>query len=199
MSHNTTSWKSHRRTWRWTAGKDRRSPEGGKARRGGGRPALARQKALGEHDQRQMPMQAIPAPALIVVQATFALGVCIELLDGPAAVGQLDEALQRGVCGQVTAIPLDLTAVTRHRTLAEEPALRSGGDPMMAGGELRAARGPVHPHGRTLFAEDNVARLAPRDGLPAVLRQGCEDGLGRRQRRWRGLPVRVKVCGYRVS
>ena len=44
-------------------------------------------------------MQAIPAPALIVVQATLALGVFIELLDGPAAVGQLDEALQRGICG----------------------------------------------------------------------------------------------------
>src|SRR5262249_9353843 len=142
MSHNTTSWKSHTSTWRWTAGKDGRSPEGGKARRVGGRPALARQKAIGEHDERQMPMQAIPAAALIVIQATLALGVFIELLDGPAAVGQLDEALQRGVGRQGTEIPLDLTAITRHRTLAEQPALRSGIDTMMAGRQWRAARGP---------------------------------------------------------
>ena len=33
MSHNTTSWKSHSRTWRWIAGNEGRSPEGGKARR----------------------------------------------------------------------------------------------------------------------------------------------------------------------
>jgi hypothetical protein len=81
MSHNTTSWKSHKSTWRWTAGKDGRSPEGGKARRVGGRPALARQKTVGQHDQRAVPMQAIPAPALIVVQATRALRVFVELLD----------------------------------------------------------------------------------------------------------------------
>ena len=34
-----------------------------------------RQKTLAQHDQREMPMQAIPAAALIVVQATLALGV----------------------------------------------------------------------------------------------------------------------------
>src|SRR4029453_17948457 len=79
MSHNTTSWKSHRSTWRWTAGNDGRSPEGGKAHRVGRRPALTRQKTVGQHHQRQMPMQPIPPPALVVIQATFALGVLIEL------------------------------------------------------------------------------------------------------------------------
>src|SRR5215468_7632066 len=97
MSHHTTSWKSHRSTWRWTAGNDGRCPEGGKARRVGGRPALARQKTIGQHDQCEVPMQAIPAPALIVVQATLALGVLIELRNRPAAVGQLDQPLQRRV------------------------------------------------------------------------------------------------------
>jgi hypothetical protein len=47
-------------------------------------------------------MQAIPSSALIVVQATLALGVFIELLNRPAAVGQLDQALQRGVRWQIT-------------------------------------------------------------------------------------------------
>src|SRR5215510_10126881 len=102
MSHNTTSWKSHRSTWRWMAGNDGRSPEGGKACRHGRHPALARQKALGQHDQCEMPMQAIPAPALVVGQATFALGVLIELLNRPAAVGQLHQSAQRCVRRQVT-------------------------------------------------------------------------------------------------
>src|SRR6516162_9124235 len=77
MSHNTTSWKSHRSTWRWIAGNDGRSPEGGKARQGGGRPTLARQKTVGQHDQREMAMQAIPALALVMVQATLALGILV--------------------------------------------------------------------------------------------------------------------------
>src|SRR5215813_14137901 len=170
MSHNTTSWKSHSSTWRWIAGKDGRSPEGGKARRVGGHPALARQKTIGQHDQRKMPMQAIPAAALIVVQATLALRVFIELLDRPAAMGQLDEARQRGVRRQVTDIPLHLAAGTRHWALTKEPALWPSIDAMMAGGELRATRGPVQPHSHKLFAEDDVVMFAPSNGLPAVLR-----------------------------
>src|ERR671926_150051 len=100
MSHNTTSWKSHSSTWRWTAGNDGRSPEGGKAHRVGRQPALTRHKTVGQHDQGEMPMQAIPAPALVVVQATLPLGVLVELLDGPAAMRQLDEPVQRRVGGQ---------------------------------------------------------------------------------------------------
>src|SRR5215510_10335414 len=97
MSPNTTSWNSHTSTWRWTAGNDGRSPEGGKARRHGRPPALARQKALGQHDQGEMAMPAIPAPALVVVQATFALGILIELLNRPAAMRQCHQATQRGL------------------------------------------------------------------------------------------------------
>src|SRR5215471_15083255 len=119
MSHNTTSWKSHRSTWRWTAGNDGRSPEGGKARRVGGHPALARQNTVGQHDQCEMPMQPIPAPALIVIQATRALRIFIELLDGPAAVGHLNQALQRGVRRQGAEVPLAVPAVAGHRALAE--------------------------------------------------------------------------------
>jgi hypothetical protein len=49
-------------------------------------------------------MQPIPAPALIVVQPTLALRIFIELLNGPAAVGQLDQPLQRRIRGQVTVL-----------------------------------------------------------------------------------------------
>src|SRR5215475_8476857 len=109
MSHNTTSWKSHRSTWRWTAGNDGRSPEGGKARRIGGRPALARQKTLGQHAQREGPMQAVPAPALVRIQATLARGVLIALLHRPAAVGHLDQPLQRRGGRQGAEGPLEVT------------------------------------------------------------------------------------------
>src|SRR5262249_13632626 len=182
MSHNTTSWKSHSSTWRWTAGNDGRSPEGGKARQIGGRPALARQKAIRAHDQREMAMQAIPAPALVVVKPAFAFGILIDLLDGPAAVGQLDQPVQRRVRREVTVIPLDLAAFARQRTLAEQPPFRPSGDPMMAGGELRATRGPMRPHGHELFAEDHVVGVGPGAGLPALLREGIEHGLGRIER-----------------
>src|SRR5215470_16955632 len=177
MSHNTTSWKSHRSTWRWTAGNDGRSPEGGKARRMGGCPALARYKTIGQHDQREVPMQPIPTPALVMVQTTLALGVFIELLDGPAAVGQRDQAMQWGVHWQVAEIPFEVAAFAWHGALAEQPALWARGDAVMAGGELRATGGPVYAHSHELFAEDHGVVLPPGDGLPAVLRQGLEHGL----------------------
>src|SRR5215831_17451481 len=204
MSHNTTSWKSHRSTWRWTAGNDGRAPEGGKARQVGGRPALTREKTIGQHDQREVPMQPIPTPALVMVQATLALGILIELLDGPATVGQLDQPLQGRVCRQGTKIPLHFTASARRGALAEQPALRAGGDAMMAGRQLRAARGPVHPHGGKLFAEDDVGVLAPGDGLPAVRWQGLEDGLGliQRCRAWLlrlAAPARTRLQPERGS
>ena|SRR6516162_4541896 len=119
ISHSTTSWNSHSNTWRWTAGNDGRSPEGGKARRVGGRPALACQKAIREHDQCEMPMHAIPAPPLVVVQATLALGILVELLDGPAAMRQFDQPAQRRVRREVTVIPLEVAAFARHGALAE--------------------------------------------------------------------------------
>jgi len=184
MSHNTTSWKSHRSTWRWTAGKDGRSPEGGKARHVGGRPALARQKAIGEHDQREVPMQTIPAPAWVMVQAARTCGVLVALLNRPAAVSPLDQPLPPRVLRQMTARPLHRAAFPRHWALAEQPPLRSGEDAMMAGGALRPTRGPVPPHGDKRFAEDGALVRTPGDRLPAVLRQGIEHGLGRGQ--WRG-------------
>src|SRR4029453_354872 len=186
MSHNTTSWKSHSSTWRWTAGNDGRSPEGGKARRVGRHPALARQKAIGEHDQRQVSMQPIPAPPLVMVQAAFALGVLIELLDGPAAVGHPNEAGEWRFRRQGTEVPLEVAACAWHRALAEQPALWSRTDTVMTGGELRAPGGPVHAHRRELFAADHCVVFAPGDRLPTVLRQGREDrpGLIERRRAW---------------
>src|SRR5207237_5714704 len=120
-----------------------RSPEGEKAYRVGRRPALTRQKTVGQHHQREMPMQPSPTPALVVIQTTLALGILVELLDGPAAVRQFDQPWQWGIRGQGTEIPFDLTACAWHRPLAQQPALGSRAAAVMACVELRAARRPV--------------------------------------------------------
>ena len=132
-------------------------------------------------------MQPIPTPTLVVIEATFAFGVLIALLDGPAAVGQLDQPLPRRVRRQVTVIPFDLAAGARQRPLAEPSPLRTDADTMMTGGELRAPCRPVSPHGHELFAQDHVVVLAPGDALPAVLWQGIEHSLGRVERCRAGL------------
>ncbi len=123
-------------------------------------------------------MPAIPAAALVMVQATCALGVLVELLERPAAVRQLDQPVQGRVRWQVPAITLDVAAFPRYRALAEQPAFRSGVDAVMAGREVGAARGPVHPPGHALCAQGHVVVLAPGDRLPVLLRQGLQDGLG---------------------
>ena len=123
-------------------------------------------------------MQAIPASALIMVQPAFALSVLVELLNGPAAMGQCDQPVQRGVHREIAVIPLDVAVVARHRPLAEQPALRAGVDAMMRGRQLRPARGPVHSDGHKLFAQYGALVLTPGDRLPVGLWQGLEDGLG---------------------
>ena len=178
MSHNTTSWKSHTSTWRWTDGNDGRSPEGGKARQVGGHPALAREKAIGQHDQGKMAMQTIPASALVMVQAALPFGILIKLLNRPAAMRQFNQSLQGRVRREVAEVPFDLAALAWHRAFAEQPPFRAGGDPVMARRELRTPCRPVGPHGHELFAQDYVVMLAPGDRLPALLRQGRKHSLG---------------------
>ena len=55
---------------------------------------LRHEETVGQHDERQMPMQTIPAPPLEVVQATFLLGIFVKLLDHPTRVSQGDQSLQ---------------------------------------------------------------------------------------------------------
>ena len=145
MSHNTTSWKSHTSTWRWTAGNDGRSPQGGKPRRIGGYPALTRHKAVGQHDQGEMPMPPIPAPPLVVVQAALALGVFVALRDGPAAVRQLHQPGQRRVRWEIAVIPLDVAMVAGRRAFAQQPALWASVDALMRGRALALLLWPSAP------------------------------------------------------
>lgn len=71
-------------------------------------------------------------------------------------MGPLAQLVPRRIRGQVTIIPLALATFTRQRTLADQPPCRPRGDPMMAGGELRATHGLVHPPGYELFAGERI-------------------------------------------
>jgi hypothetical protein len=121
-------------------------------------------------------MQPIPAPSLVLVEAAFPLGILVELLDRPATVGQLHQALQRRVSGQGAEVVLGLACVARKRALAEEPAFGSGADAAVRGTLTRAARGPVRPHRSHLLLAHALGAFPPPDGLPGVLRQCCQHG-----------------------
>src|SRR5260370_41866253 len=161
MGQRTRSWKSQRSTWRWTGGSELRGTEGGKslANRERKLQALQCEETIREHDQCQVPMQAVPASSLEVIQATFLLGIFIKLLDDPTRVSQGDQSLQRGVWGQraepvlgllrcLLPCGLLLRGVVRwrrlvggrlwirgrgNRALGAQPALWPAGDAAVAG------------------------------------------------------------------
>jgi pyridoxamine 5'-phosphate oxidase family protein len=97
-----------------------------------------------------MPVQSVPAPPLVVVQAALPLGLLVKLLDGPTRMRQLDQAWQRGVSGQRADVVFALARGARwagQRSLAQQPALRSGAHPAIGDGQLRSAGGPDgQPH-----------------------------------------------------
>jgi hypothetical protein len=128
-------------------------------------------------------MPAVPAPALVMIQAPRALGVRIDWLHRPAAVGPLAQPLPRRVGRQGAAVPLAVTVCARYGALAEPPPLRARVDAVMAGGALGAPDGPVHAYGHALRAQDHVVVGPPGEGLPALCQQGLEDSLGLLQRR----------------
>ena len=71
------------------------------------------QKAHGEHHGDRMPVKARPQPTLILVRAQFLFGLLVELLDRVAAMGIVDQLLQRGRGWQVTPIVLVLFGLPR--------------------------------------------------------------------------------------
>src|SRR5260370_35914765 len=170
MGQRTRYWKRERRTWRWTGGSELRVTEGGKslANRQRKLQALKSEATIRQDDQCQVPMQAVPASSLEVIQATFLLGIFIKLLDDPTRVSQGDQSLQRGVWGQRAEPVLGLLRfllpcglllggavlwqrlsggrlLTRgcgNRALGEQPALGSGVDAAVAGAVEPPARRP---------------------------------------------------------
>jgi hypothetical protein len=130
MSHKTTSWKSKTSICRWQAGR-LSCRAGGKSHLWGRislnllRERLEHEEGVGQHDQGQMTMQAIPTASLILIQATFPLAVFIELLDWPAQMRQFHQASQGSVGRQTTEKPLGLTFLAWDGALPKQPAFRS--------------------------------------------------------------------------
>jgi hypothetical protein len=90
-NQRTRSWKSQSNTWRWTAGNEgrREGAAGGESRLGRrSGETLGDEEGVGEHHQRKMAMQAVPAAALVVAEAALPFGVLIELLDRPPQMGE---------------------------------------------------------------------------------------------------------------
>lgn len=56
--------------------------------------AMEHEKTVGQHDQSQMPVQALPTAPLEVIEAAFLFGIFVKLLDAPTGVGKPDQALQ---------------------------------------------------------------------------------------------------------
>ena len=110
---------------------------------------MEHEKTVGEHDQGQMPVQAVPTASLEVIEAAFLFGVFVELLDDPAGVGQQDQSLQGGLWWEgAEAISrflwllasllsrwrfLHICCCARQRTLCHQPALWSGLHPAVTG------------------------------------------------------------------
>src|SRR5579859_1497852 len=96
------SWKSQSSTCRCTPGSELRAPEGEKSlsRRLRESETLEHEKAVGQHDESQVPMQTVPTSSLIVVETAFLFGIFVKLLDHPAGVGQRDQPLQGGLRGE---------------------------------------------------------------------------------------------------
>lgn len=64
------------------------------------RKARVHEKTVGEQDQSQMPMQAVPTASLEVIQAAFLFGIFVKLLNDPTSVGEQDQSFQGGLGGQ---------------------------------------------------------------------------------------------------
>src|SRR5947209_2306467 len=126
MSHKTTSWKSRTSTFRWQAGRLSCRP-GGKSRPGSRlglnllRERLEHEEGVGQHDQGQMAMQPLPAAPLKVVEATFALAILIELLDGPTHMRQCHQTRQGSVSRQATKKPLGFAFLTWQGAFPKQP------------------------------------------------------------------------------
>lgn len=83
---------------------------------------LEHEEGVGQHHQGHMTMQAIQDSPLIVIQATFALGILLELLDRPAQTRQFNQARQESVCRQGTEKPFRIAFLSRQRTLPKQDA-----------------------------------------------------------------------------
>lgn len=114
MNHNTRSSSSHTMTCLWIAGsvvclvaeqRGKRFPAGILF---GTNAGVHHQEAVGQHRERQVPMQPVPPPPLVVSEPTLSFGVLVELLYGPPSVRKLRQPPKRRVLRQGGEIVLGL-------------------------------------------------------------------------------------------
>ena len=192
-------------TWRCAAGSVGRFLEGGNTsfRALGDKLALSHQEAVGQHDQGQVTVQAIPAPTLAasphlreVAQATLTFGILVELLDDPPTVRQANETLQGSIRRQIGVVPLDIAVMAWEGTLRKERSLGACADARRtASASLRrTARSAMGMDGDELFAKRFLGSLAPSDGSPCVLWRGSAERLRGVQGR---RPGHINEAGFK--
>ncbi len=79
---------------------------------------------MGEHDQSRVSVKPGPEPALVVVQSQFPLGVLVEALNHPAAVGQLYEVVEGKVVHSPREVVSRFCLVSPNRAFTYEPSCR---------------------------------------------------------------------------
>src|SRR3954447_11807466 len=79
-----------------------------------------RHHGVGKHDQRDMPMPAMPRPGFVMIQSELVLGGLEAVLDRPTAALNADERVYRSSCrapcGEVSEISIsDIAPVSKPR------------------------------------------------------------------------------------
>jgi hypothetical protein len=126
--------------------------------------------AVGQHDQGDMAMETRPQPSFVVIEPQFPLGVLIEALYDPTAVGQLHQTLQVQVIEAPSEVVLGFTLVAQQGTFAHKPPLGNGVAASIAT--------PIDPHAAGLFDQCSRGALPPGDGMPGVLGQAVQQVAG---------------------
>ena len=83
----------------------------------------------GKHDQRDMPMPAMPRPGLVVIETELVLGGLEAVLDRPTAALNADERVYRSSCrapcGEVSEISISDIAPDQQTARPQAMVLRS--------------------------------------------------------------------------
>jgi len=133
-----------------------------------------RQHGKGQHHQRDMPVPAVPRPALIVGQSAFCLGGLERVFDGPAPPLDrhqlLDRRARRAPGREIGQAPVRQAAphqkTTRPQALVERGVERVS---------LQRSQLPIGP-----VVQARPLRPRPRrEADPVLLHEGCRDLLGR--------------------
>jgi len=176
MSSSIARNSSPSHTWRWSAARDRRRRSG----RGGQTPAwstpaprlllpllpfLPDQKAIAQHDQRRMTMEAMPQPSLVLIPPQQLLRILMKAFDVVPAMHVFDHHLQRGARWEVAPVIALIATCSGLRSFADQEAAA----PVALRG-LAPGR-----HGMELGGQPAAAAFAPADGPPAPACSCCQE------------------------